>query len=498
MNRYAIFGTLSALGLGLLALSWPARIEQAPARFDCRPGSELIFANATERADHVSLTGFPWWVKARLGDRELSVKRQWGGFRLQVPSDFPEGKTLLTVQLGGVRAQDWQCPMVVDATPPQLRLVQPAADMAIAGQWADLIGYSEGRFKLHVPLKEGWNVIKLSSRDRAGNSTRLERRVFSDRVAPTLSLERLLVDGNSEPLRGKDSPKDSFRVRVLIRDDSGAEKLRYRLDGGQWVRPPLGQHEGMGQVIFPLRGLAEGTRRLEFECVDRAGRKVTEEAEFVVDSSEVMGTKTMTLGARGQDVYQLQERLHEAGALGKANINGNFDEVTEAAVRRFQGLEGLPETGRVGSQTLLALGPRVFVNLAAFELVLDRPGESPRRFGVACGQPAWPTPTGRFKVWDKVKDPSWIPPDSPWAREAETIPPGPSNPLGTRWIGLDWGGVGIHGTNADWSIGSASSHGCLRMHIYDVEALYDLLAEGTPVTIFSGGEPDPMLRRYWP
>ena len=503
MNRKAFLGTVAGVAVGMLALSWPARMDQNPQEFACRPGSALLFsagsiARHTPESGQFSFSGVPWWVTARLGEQELQVTRQWASFQVQLPAQCEEGKQTLRVELGGVRPQVWQCPVLVDATPPRLAIVKPPADSAIAGEWADFVGTAEGRFEFHIPLQAGWNVVRFSARDQAGNVSRVERRVFSDRVPPSLSLERLLSDSEAEPLRGKDSSKDSFRVRVLIRDDSGVEALRYRVDGGKWVRPSLSKAEGVWKAVFALRGLAEGRRRIEFEAIDRAGRRNKEEAEFVVDSSEVLGTKTITSGARGQDVVQLQERLHEAGVLNEADIQGEFDLTTEKAVREFQRLEGLPRTGRVAAQTLLALGPRVFVNLSAFELVLDRPGEAPRRYGVACGQPAWPTPTGHFKVYDKVKDPSWIPPDSPWAKEAETIPPGPSNPLGTRWIGLDWGGVGIHGTNADWSIGSASSHGCLRMHIYDVEALYPLLPEGTPVTIFGGWEKDPMLKRYWP
>jgi lipoprotein-anchoring transpeptidase ErfK/SrfK len=179
-------------------------------------------------------------------------------------------------------------------------------------------------------------------------------------------------------------------------------------------------------------------------------------------------------------------------------ISGEFDAATEFAVRAFQEAEHLPVTGKVAQATLTALGPRIVVNLGRFELVLDRPGQENRRFTIACGAPQFPTPTGKFVVYDMVKDPTWIPPDSPWAKEAKTIPPGPDNPLGTRWIGLDWGGVGIHGTNADWTIGSASSHGCVRMHISEVEELYELVQPGTPVTILGGWEEDPLKQRYWP
>ncbi|MFN8607944.1 MAG: L,D-transpeptidase family protein [Vulcanimicrobiota bacterium] len=488
MQRAKLALMVAALGLGTVALAWPAHVQQGPPALICRPGQEIRLA----------LSGVPWWIKGRVGERPVNVSRDWHGFSLKIPTDQPEGPGQLEVQLGGLRGQSWICPLQVDSVAPRLSISSPAEGTALAAESVELRGSADGPFSLNLPLGPGWNEIHLVARDSAGNESRLTRRLFSDRKPPSLSLERLLPDGSSEPLRGKDSPKDSFRVRVLMQDDSGVARLRYRLDGGKWSKAPLTQSGHSWQAVFPLRNLAEGSRKLDFEVVDLAGRKVSEEADFLVDSSEELGNKMITLGARGQDVTQLQRRLVDAGMLKDEQVSGEFDGQTEDAVKEFQKREGLTPSGRVAQLTLAALGPRIFVNLSRFELVLDRPGEEPQRFPVACGQPAYPTPTGSFTVAEKVKDPAWIPPDSPWAKEAETIPPGPGNPLGTRWIGLSWGGVGIHGTNADWSIGSASSHGCLRMHIYDVEALYDMLKEGTPVTIYGGWEDSPHIKHYWP
>jgi hypothetical protein len=488
MQRLKLGLTVAALGLGTVALAWPAHVQQGPPALVCRPGQEI----------RLGLSGVPWWIKGQLGERPVDITRDWHGFSLRIPQDQPDGLSQLEVQLGGLRAQAWNCHLQVDSVPPKLSITTPREGTALAAETVEVQGWADGPFHMNLSLGAGWNDIYFVARDQAGNESRLQRRVFSDRQPPSLSLERMLPDGSSEPLRGKDSPKDSFRVRVLMQDDSGVARLRYRLDGGKWSKAQISNTGHNWQALFPVRDLPEGTRKLEFEVVDLAGRKVSEEADFLVDSSEELGNKMITLGARGQDVSQLQHRLVEAGMLKEEQITSEFDAVTEAAVKEFQKREGLEPTGRVAQLTLAALGPRIFVNLSRFELVLDRPGEEPQRFPVACGQPAYPTPTGSFTVAEKVKDPAWIPPDSPWAKEAETIPPGPGNPLGTRWIGLSWGGVGIHGTNADWSIGSASSHGCLRMHIYDVENLYDMLKEGTPVTIYRGGEDTPQLKHYWP
>jgi lipoprotein-anchoring transpeptidase ErfK/SrfK len=126
---------------------------------------------------------------------------------------------------------------------------------------------------------------------------------------------------------------------------------------------------------------------------------------------------------------------------------------------------------------------RIVIDQSAHSLTLYRAGKPTLHFGVAVGQSAYPTPTGDGHVIVKVVDPTWVPPNSDWAKGALPIPPGPDNPLGTRWIGLSWPSVGIHGTNDPASIGYSVSHGCIRMAIPDVERLFEMVYVGTPVTI---------------
>jgi lipoprotein-anchoring transpeptidase ErfK/SrfK len=107
-----------------------------------------------------------------------------------------------------------------------------------------------------------------------------------------------------------------------------------------------------------------------------------------------------------------------------------------------------------------------------------------RVFPVATGQPAWPTPLGHFEIVVKQKNPWWFPPtQDSWAAGAQPVPPGPGNPLGTRWMGLSAPGVGIHGTSEPWSIGHSESHGCIRMQIPSAEWLFNRVRIGTPVFI---------------
>ena len=128
-------------------------------------------------------------------------------------------------------------------------------------------------------------------------------------------------------------------------------------------------------------------------------------------------------------------------------------------------------------------GPVIVIHRGENRLFLYRGMRYWRLFSVATGQTQYPTPLGRFTVVVKWRNPWWYPPASPWAQGQKPIPPGPNNPLGTRWLGLSAPGVGIHGTPNDGSIGYSVSHGCIRMHIPDAEWLFVRVRIGTPVYI---------------
>ena len=85
-----------------------------------------------------------------------------------------------------------------------------------------------------------------------------------------------------------------------------------------------------------------------------------------------------------------------------------------------------------------------------------------RTFTVATGQSAYPTPLGNYRIVVMWRNPWWYPPPSPWAQGLHPVPPGPGNPLGTRWMGLSAPAVGIHGTPDAASLGYSASHGCIH------------------------------------
>jgi lipoprotein-anchoring transpeptidase ErfK/SrfK len=130
-------------------------------------------------------------------------------------------------------------------------------------------------------------------------------------------------------------------------------------------------------------------------------------------------------------------------------------------------------------------GPVVVIRRGSRRLYLYRNMAFVRSFRIAVGMPAYPTPLGRYHVIVRERHPTWDPPNSPWAAGLGPVPPGPGNPLGTRWIGTSAPGIGIHGTPQPWTVGTQASHGCIRMYMHEVEWLFERVRVGTPVFIVS-------------
>jgi lipoprotein-anchoring transpeptidase ErfK/SrfK len=127
----------------------------------------------------------------------------------------------------------------------------------------------------------------------------------------------------------------------------------------------------------------------------------------------------------------------------------------------------------------------ILVNRGGFQLTLYKHLKPAKTYGIAVGQVGLETPAGLYHVQNKAVNPAWSVPNSAWAGSlAGTVVPGgtPQNPLKARWLGI-YDGAGIHGTDATGSIGTAASHGCIRMLIPDVIELYDQVPVGAPVYI---------------
>jgi len=200
-------------------------------------------------------------------------------------------------------------------------------------------------------------------------------------------------------------------------------------------------------------------------AIDRAPRDAT--ISFAGDSlGEVRGVSGVTVD---------QRRLRRAVTRELRTVSG--DRTIEPVAKTVR--------PRVTTAQLARKYPTVItVDRPTFTLRLWKNLRLAKEYTVAIGQVGLDTPAGLYRIENKAVDPVWNVPNSAWAGDlaGSAIPPGPSNPLKARWMGII-GGAGIHGTDATYSLGSAASHGCVRMAIPDVIELYDLTPVGTPIYI---------------
>jgi lipoprotein-anchoring transpeptidase ErfK/SrfK len=198
-----------------------------------------------------------------------------------------------------------------------------------------------------------------------------------------------------------------------------------------------------------------------------------------------------------QGAAELMDSLFQGGV-----VRARLFQVGAAVlwVGLWPGVTGLPAAADPSAEQ------RVSTPTTERQLVLDRrlrrlsvieDGRERRRFPVGVGRPGWETPVGRFEVIELAVDPTWEHPAT-----GRRIPPGPGNPLGSRWIGFhrDCRGragfngtehlvvkgcvsAGFHGTPQRDSVGQAVSHGCVRLLDEHVRELFDLVELGTPVTV---------------
>jgi lipoprotein-anchoring transpeptidase ErfK/SrfK len=131
---------------------------------------------------------------------------------------------------------------------------------------------------------------------------------------------------------------------------------------------------------------------------------------------------------------------------------------------------------------------RVVVSIPDRKLALVENGRVVKIYATAVGAAASPTPIGTFKIAQRVANPAWYGP-------GKVVGPGKDNPVGTRWLGLNRKGYGIHGTNNPRSIGKRASHGCVRMRNRDVEDLFARVAVGDIVELH--GERDRELAQIF-
>lgn len=198
-----------------------------------------------------------------------------------------------------------------------------------------------------------------------------------------------------------------------------------------------------------------------------------------------------TKGSEAKWLFKRTKPVLKLGKTGNAPDRAVIVEQVKRATAIFSvraEQEVVPLVPVQSEATLEKLGYVIVVSKPSRTLSLYAPVKGKakvvRKYRVAVGAPSFPTPSGRFTIVSMQKNPWWYPPASDWAKDEEPVPPGPGNPLGTRWMGLDREDVGIHGTPDSGSIGGYASHGCIRMLISQAEALFNRVDVGTPVIIY--------------
>lgn len=275
---------------------------------------------------------------------------------------------------------------------------------------------------------------------------------------------KVSFDGKSWELTGS-----QLRVRAEV-GKAVEEAVADSQDGGlpgRLVRYVTGGNVAESispQVTYSQRAVNKFVRRVA-GAIDREPQDADVEAG--ADSLDVVAGEN---GRKLRD-NQLTKDLNAAVLSATA---------PHAIVARVHPIE--PEVTR--SEVAAEYPSYLTLDRASFTLRLWKNLKLAKTYTVAVGQEGLETPEGLYAIQEKEENPTWNVPDSAWAGSlaGQSIPPGPSNPIKARWMAI-YEGAGIHGTEETESLGSAASHGCVRMSIPDVEELYDEVEVGTPIYI---------------
>lgn len=275
-------------------------------------------------------------------------------------------------------------------------------------------------------------------------------RVGYDGESWTLDGQHLGVRANLD--RGVEEALDTSRSGGLLN-----RVARYVTGAGVDEDIPAG-------IVYSRKAVNRFVRHVADE-VDRAAQDA--DVEPASDSLEVTQAK---YGRKLRDVLLTRQ-------LRAAVLNADADHVISARTH--------PLAPEVTAREVAARYPSYLtLDRDTFTLRLWEHLKLAKSYTVAVGQEGLETPEGLYAIQEKEENPSWHVPNSAWAGDlaGQVIPPGPDDPIKARWMGI-YEGAGIHGTEETYSLGSAASHGCIRMAIPDVEELYDRVEVGTPIYI---------------
>lgn len=312
-------------------------------------------------------------------------------------------------------------------------------------------------------------------------------RSTADRILPGVTVAAVQVGGmtRDEAVREVEEQAD-----LTLTDD-----LVVQAAGLSWTVTPaaLGMSADVGGAVDRAFAVADGLslfdrlyHRLWDDPLDRSYP-----LEFAYDEAAVRAFVEQAYDEVAVPAVDARFELVEDELVTRHSQEGQQLKVELATQRILRALERQVDSVDVPVKavppvvTTSSLGTSIVVDLSDNHLWLYDGLEVIAEYDVATGTPGYPTPVGTFEIVDKKENPTWYNPDPDgWGADLPaSIGPGPGNPLGTRALYLNAPGIRIHGTWSSSSIGTAASHGCIRMHIGDSEAMYPLVPVGTRVIV---------------
>jgi len=302
--------------------------------------------------------------------------------------------------------------------------------------------------------------VDVSGLDEDEAAAKVHRKL----VAPLRSSLKVSFDGETWELTG-----EQLKIRADI-DAAVAEAVEDSQEGGLPGR--LVRYVSGGEVDESISPEVA----YSVPAVNRFVRRVAEDVNQEPQNADVEASGDSLTVVAGQPGRKLRDNLLEKD-LKAAVLNANAPHAIVAKVHSVA-----PE---VTKKEVAAEYPSYLtLDRSTFTLRLWKNLKLAKTYTVAVGMEGLETPEGLYQIEAMEENPVWNVPESDWAGSlaGQTIPPGPSNPIKARWMAI-YEGAGIHGTEETSSLGSAASHGCVRMSIPDVEELYDEVELGTPIFI---------------
>jgi lipoprotein-anchoring transpeptidase ErfK/SrfK len=289
---------------------------------------------------------------------------------------------------------------------------------------------------------------------------KLERKLLK----PLRETLKVRFDGETWKLKGK---------KLKVHADLGLsieEAVERSQDGGfpgRLVRYVSG--EEVEDSIRPHLTYSE-------KAINRFVRHVADEVGQEPQNASVEASGDSLQVVSGQEGRKLRDNLL-TDELKAAVLSGDATRTVKAHVHATQ-----PEVTK--EEVASEYPSYLTLDRGTYTLRLWKDLKLAKTYTVAVGQEGLETPEGLYEIQAMEENPTWYVPESDWAGDlaGQVIPPGPSNPIKARWLAI-YEGAGIHGTEETSSLGTAASHGCVRMSIPDVEELYDQVEVGTPIYI---------------